>query len=449
MTRAHDHRCGTGRAASARPAASACRPRCSSWGAWSSSAPPCCWWSCRRRPRRCGRGSRAWCTRSTTPTTPRPGCGSRSRPRGGCPPRATCRRAAGRRGRCSRWRGRARTSGRPLAPRSGGSASSRAATTAPSCRPRADPSESREELARLVAALLAAGAVGVVLAGLGAVWLTRRAVQPMVAALDLQRRFVADASHELRTPLTLLATRAQLLDRHMTADWGTAPPDRVQHDVDGLLADAAALTAVLDDMLAGRRRAVGGRGARRRRRARRRGGRRARAAATGRGVDITRQGATTLSRWPAPVSVRRAVTALVDNAIDHAAAASRWTSARSAARVLIQVRDDGPGMPPEGAEVFRRFALAPSRRRRHAPALRDRARAGRGGGSAARRLRDGRSARGRPAGCRDHAGAACSAVSSCAVGVDGEHRRRRRAATPRRRRRGRGPGRRWPARRRW
>lgn len=219
-----------------------------------------------------------------------------------------------------------------------------------------DPSEGREELARLVLALLAAGAVGVVLAGLGAVWLTRRAVQPMVAALSLQRRFVADASHELRTPLTLLSTRTQLLDRHMTADWGTAPPDRVQHDVDGLLADAAALTAVLDDMLlAADARSVDAVpvdaaelahevvDA-------------ARASAAERSVGIERQGADHAVALASPVSVRRAVTALVDNAIDHARSSVEVHVSTRDARVVIQVRDDGPGMPPESAEVFRRFA---------------------------------------------------------------------------------------------
>jgi signal transduction histidine kinase len=219
-----------------------------------------------------------------------------------------------------------------------------------------DPSEGREELARLVLALLAAGAVGVVLAGLGAVWLTRRAVQPMVTALSLQRRFVADASHELRTPLTLLSTRAQLLDRHMTADWGTAPPHRVQHDVDGLLADAAALTAVLDDMLlAADARSVDAVpvdaavladevvDA-------------ARATASERGVGIDRRGADHALALASPVSVRRAVTALVDNAIDHARSSVEVTVTTQDRSVAIEVRDDGPGMPPEGAELFRRFA---------------------------------------------------------------------------------------------
>ena len=56
---------------------------------------------------------------------------------------------------------------------------------------------------------------GLLLAAAAGRWLSRRALQPMSAALALQRRFVADAGHELRTPLTLLGTRAQLLRRRL------------------------------------------------------------------------------------------------------------------------------------------------------------------------------------------------------------------------------------------
>jgi signal transduction histidine kinase len=57
-----------------------------------------------------------------------------------------------------------------------------------------------------------------------------------------------------------------------------------------------------------------------------------------------------------PVSVRRAVTALVDNAIDHAGSTVEVDVTTGGTHVVIQVRDDGPGLPPQNAELFRRFA---------------------------------------------------------------------------------------------
>lgn len=219
-----------------------------------------------------------------------------------------------------------------------------------------DPRAGHEERERLVAALLVAGGVGVALAGLGGAWLARRAVRPMVGALSLQRRFVADASHELRTPLTLLSTRAQLLDRHMTADWGTSPPDRVQHDVDGLLADTAALTAVLDDMLlaadarsvdpvpvdvAGVADDVV---------------EAARASGERRGITLTRSGDPRAVALASTASVRRAVTALVDNALDHAARSVEVAVEVANDRVMVSVQDDGPGLSADEADLFRRFA---------------------------------------------------------------------------------------------
>lgn len=112
-----------------------------------------------------------------------------------------------------------------------------------------DPHEAQEELDRLITALLVAGSLGVVLAGLAGSWLGRRAVRPTVEALVLQRRFVADASHELRTPLTLLSTRAQLLRRHLQSENGLSADSRVPADVDGLIEDTNQLTSILEDML--------------------------------------------------------------------------------------------------------------------------------------------------------------------------------------------------------
>ena len=61
-----------------------------------------------------------------------------------------------------------------------------------------------DEQHRLITGLVVAEIVGLGLSVLLGGLLARRAMSPLVTAMDRQRRFVADASHELRTPLTLL-----------------------------------------------------------------------------------------------------------------------------------------------------------------------------------------------------------------------------------------------------
>ena len=108
-----------------------------------------------------------------------------------------------------------------------------------------DPRE--RERARLLVALLVSGTVGVVGAGVVGGLVGRRAVRPLGAALAVQRRFVADASHELRTPLTVVHTRAQMLAGRL----GAAAPDleRSREDAARLVADSRSLADVVDDLL--------------------------------------------------------------------------------------------------------------------------------------------------------------------------------------------------------
>jgi two-component system, OmpR family, sensor kinase len=219
-----------------------------------------------------------------------------------------------------------------------------------------------DALRRLVAAFLLAGVAGLAVAVVTGLLLARRAVQPLVTALAVQRRFVADAGHELRMPLTLLTTRAQIL--HRTLHDGTgADVESARRDAERLVSDAGHLTAILEDMLL----TVDPRQA----------NDVERVSLPSLVADVVAsmrpladEHEVTLScdtvGEPAPVTgtapmLRRAVTALLDNAIRHASREVRITTAERPGAVAVDVRDDGPGIAPDmAATLFDRFATTPS-----------------------------------------------------------------------------------------
>ncbi len=232
-----------------------------------------------------------------------------------------------------------------------------------------------ESSGRVVKALLLSSVVGLLLAGAGAVLLARRAMRPLEEALSLQRRFVADASHELRTPLTLLSTRVQLLSRRM-ARLPQAPADAavasLRGDVDGLKADAAALTDVLDELLlaadpgAADQRipcevsalvaaCVAA----------------AQPSAGSRGLSVAVGSAVPVVASVSEVALRRAVTSMIDNGLDHARSSVRLQVRPRGRVVEILVSDDGPGVPERDRQrVFERFASSRPRTAQEDPAQR-------------------------------------------------------------------------------
>ncbi len=63
----------------------------------------------------------------------------------------------------------------------------------------------------LVAVLVPVGVGALLLATVGGLFMSRRAMRPVQDAFDRQRTFIADASHELKTPLTLIRADAEVL----------------------------------------------------------------------------------------------------------------------------------------------------------------------------------------------------------------------------------------------
>ncbi|MGC4880407.1 sensor histidine kinase [Micromonospora sp. DT43] len=220
----------------------------------------------------------------------------------------------------------------------------------------ADLAPLRQRQGQLGIALLVAELAGLGGALVAATLLARRAVAPLAAALTLQRRFVADASHELRTPLTVLHTRAQLLARRSR----TQPAAQLTDQLDQLVADTRSLGDVVEDLLVSAasehqpppatvvdlaevaREVV------------------ASMEAYAREVKVELR-VETYGEAPihgASTALRRAVTALVDNAIGHVTAGGHVTVAvrRRADRVAVEVDDDGVGLDPAEADgLFDRF----------------------------------------------------------------------------------------------
>jgi two-component system, OmpR family, sensor kinase len=238
-----------------------------------------------------------------------------------------------------------------------------------------DEAPAQQQQATLLRALCAAALLGLLLTAAVGVGLGRRAVRPLETALAIQRRFVADAGHELRTPLTLLSTRAQLLRRnlpHHTTAAHTTAAHTLAPEIDAVVADARRLATILDDLLLAAdprpptehtiidlttvmTSALDA----------------ARPGATEKGVTLTRTptpartpARTPTAAPPAPTPVRgsaaglhRAITAVLDNAIRHAATHVTATVHTHGRHTTIEIADDGPGIDPTLLpHVFERFA---------------------------------------------------------------------------------------------
>jgi len=201
------------------------------------------------------------------------------------------------------------------------------------------------------------GLRGVVVLGLIAWYVSRRAAQPLADALEVQRRFVADASHELRTPLTTLTARIQLAQHRAERGGGVdAVLGQLRHD-------AAVMDAVLTDLLVSAESA---------------GARVGDATATAtvadaahdaiaviepraaeRGVALLTEASPSLEAAADRTSLTRALIALLDNAVRYSPPGSVIAVRGRAAgrRVEVRVSDQGTGIAGIAPErLFERFA---------------------------------------------------------------------------------------------
>ena len=95
---------------------------------------------------------------------------------------------------------------------------------------------------RLIFVLALVGVGALVLAAVGGLYMSRRAMRPVRDTFERQRAFIADASHELKTPLTLIRADAEVLSR------GAKDPDDAEL-FDDLLGETDRMSALLSDLL--------------------------------------------------------------------------------------------------------------------------------------------------------------------------------------------------------
>jgi signal transduction histidine kinase len=182
---------------------------------------------------------------------------------------------------------------------------------------------------------------------------TNRTLDRLEQAVGRHRRFVADAAHELRSPLAVLRTRLEIAPPQPLAAEALADVERIQRLTTDLL-----LLARLDageppeheEVDLGQITAEEAAQARPRTHVR---------------VDLAV--AAGIVVHGSADGLRRLVANLVDNAVRHATSTVTVRLAQRAGDAVLEVEDDGPGIPTEQQEaVFDRFARLDEARARDA-----------------------------------------------------------------------------------
>ncbi|MDW4904535.1 HAMP domain-containing sensor histidine kinase [Streptomyces sp. ADMS] len=178
---------------------------------------------------------------------------------------------------------------------------------------------------------------------------TNETLAALETSVERQRRFVADASHELRSPIASLRTQLEV---------GAAHPELL--DVDGAVEDTVRLQRLAADLLLLARLDAGERPA----------GTRVdlaelvREQAGGR-ADVTLEAGVTVEVAGSRGQLGRLVANLLDNAQRHARSAVTVSVRQEGQRAVVEVADDGEGVPEGDRErVFERFVRLDAARSR-------------------------------------------------------------------------------------
>ncbi len=210
-------------------------------------------------------------------------------------------------------------------------------------------------MANLAMVLLEAGIVFAAVLGAVSWWLSGRALRAAQDAWDKQQAFIAHAGHELRTPLTMIRAAAEVTQRKLPVGDGKRGPvaeiisetDRMNQLVGDLLLlsrlDAGAhsierepvpLAPLMEEIV----RSFG------------------RVAAEHK---VTVRGNSLPGRvYGSENRLRQVLLIVLDNALRHAPEGSviEIGSAPAGKKILLTVRDQGPGIPPEDLpHIFDRF----------------------------------------------------------------------------------------------
>ena len=217
------------------------------------------------------------------------------------------------------------------------------------------------QLATIILTIIVVGLLGLLGAAVVTVVVVDRALVPIRAAFDTERRFIADASHEIRTPAAIIRASAEVLEREglvtasgrpLVADV-VAEADRLGRLVDDLLAldasDRGSLS--LQRRLVDLRELVAETSAR------------VGPLATERGVAVTGPGPGPAVTVDAdPDRIVQALIVLLDNATRHTppGGAIVVSVVRSGGHAEVRVDDPGSGVPlADRGTIFEPFARLP------------------------------------------------------------------------------------------